>query len=156
MYVWIIGKRAMSINPLRVLGIKYFELNIRIWQQQWQFPKIRKCNDHEVPLAFLLDDQSVYQVSGQLQIVFGHLPSIIRNLSYFCIHAGGASMLHNPSASFIIECSEQSLASRASGGMQLCTMTLTGKDQWVENCLGQLIYNYSQKRILAMFLLFCP
>lgn len=31
MYVWIIGKRAMSINPLRVLGIKYFELNIRIW-----------------------------------------------------------------------------------------------------------------------------
>lgn len=54
-----------------------------------------KCNGNEVLLAFLLDDHSVDQVSAQLLIVFGHFPSIIRNLSYFCICVGGTSMLHN-------------------------------------------------------------
>lgn len=83
MFGFFFGRTATVINPLRQC-LRYQT-------------RIVKCNGIEVLLAFLLDDHSVGQVSAQLQIVFGHLPSIIRNLSYFCIHVGGTSMLHNSS-----------------------------------------------------------
>lgn len=97
------------------------------------------------PLAFLLDDQSVYQVSSQLEIVFGHLPNIIRNLSYFCMRAGEASMLHNPSGLIHHRVLRVVLGIKGVGWRAALHDDTNGKGLVGGGLclLGQLIYNYS-------------